>query len=100
MNKHDSKADTLDHIKNVTKRIIQMTKLLLNRAIYHDETKLKNPEKSYFDGIFKVSKNQIIYESDLVTVKTPADSFFIFQISPTNSELLEAGKYVLFTNKK
>lgn len=42
-----------------------------------------------------LSKNQTIYEADQVTVKTPADSFFIFQISPTSSELLEAGKYIL-----
>lgn len=40
-------------------------------------------------------KNQTIYEADQVTVKTPANSFFIFQISPTISELLAPGKYVL-----
>ncbi len=42
-----------------------------------------------------LTKNDVIYESDSTTVKTPANSYFIFQITPNECDSLKVGKYIL-----
>lgn len=46
---YDSELDTLKHIKTVNAYLIKCAKILMDRAIVHDDSKLKEPEKSVFD---------------------------------------------------
>lgn len=46
---YNSKTDTLEHIKTVAKYLSLVSTELLRRASCHDESKLHEPEKSYFD---------------------------------------------------
>lgn len=46
---YDSKADTLEHIHEVTKNLHLVIHHLLIRASSHDNSKLYPPEKIYFD---------------------------------------------------
>ena len=61
--KYDSKADTLEHILNVQKFLNEIVFDLLDRAYDHDETKLKEPEKSVFDE-FTPKLSGVTYGSD------------------------------------
>lgn len=45
----DCKAETLLHIKRVNELLIRAAKELMNRAMVHDDSKLKSPEVEYFD---------------------------------------------------
>lgn len=47
--KYDSTIDTLLHIKRVNELLIRFSKDLLARATFHDNSKLREPEKSLFD---------------------------------------------------
>jgi hypothetical protein len=49
--KYDSIAETLKHIKRVNELLIVAAKEILDRALKHDESKLKSPEKETFDII-------------------------------------------------
>ncbi len=46
---YDSTTDTLLHIKRVNELLIRFSKDLMYRAIFHDNSKLRDPEKSLFD---------------------------------------------------
>lgn len=46
---YDSTLDTLKHINHVRKYMKKMRNELEKRRIWHDETKLQEPEKSVFD---------------------------------------------------
>ena len=46
---YDSAADTLMHIKRVNELLIRFSKDLMYRAICHDNSKLREPEKAEFD---------------------------------------------------
>jgi len=46
---YDSTNDTLRHIKRVNELLLRFAKDLMARAIYHDSSKLREPEKSLFD---------------------------------------------------
>lgn len=48
-NQYDSTADTLKHIKRVSELLMGVIIELLQRARYHDASKLAEPEKSIFD---------------------------------------------------
>ena len=48
---YDSSVDTLMHIKKVNELLIRFSKDLLYRAICHDSSKLREPEKSVFDRV-------------------------------------------------
>lgn len=48
---YDSTVDTLLHIKRVNELLIRFSKDLLYRATFHDNSKLKEPEKSEFDRL-------------------------------------------------
>jgi hypothetical protein len=47
--KYDSEAETRKHISNVAKYISKVIGALLDRAIFHDKSKLEEPEKTVFD---------------------------------------------------
>lgn len=49
MEKYDSKADTLLHIKRVNELLGGAARELIFRGDVHDESKLKSPEKELFD---------------------------------------------------
>lgn len=49
MNKYDSTADTLLHIKRVNELLLIFSSELMSRAIVHDNSKLESPEKELFD---------------------------------------------------
>lgn len=51
MNKYDSTADTLKHIRRVNDYLIDASCELLSRAKKHDQSKLEEPEKSSFDEV-------------------------------------------------
>jgi len=50
-NNYDSTADTLFHIKRVNELLIRCAKDLTARAIFHDNSKLRSPEKELFDEL-------------------------------------------------
>lgn len=45
----DSRLDTYDHIRKVTHNILKIVTQLQTRILYHDSSKLEDPEKSLFD---------------------------------------------------
>lgn len=49
MEKYDSKAETLMHIKRVAQLLTEAAAELIRRANIHDESKLNSPEKEFFD---------------------------------------------------
>ena len=49
MEKYDSKADTLLHIKRVAQLLTEASVELIKRANVHDNSKLESPEKELFD---------------------------------------------------
>lgn len=49
MEKYDSKADTLLHIKRVAQLLTEAAAELIRRANVHDNSKLESPEKELFD---------------------------------------------------
>lgn len=49
MEKYDSKADTLLHIKRVAQLLTEASSELIKRANVHDNSKLTTPEKELFD---------------------------------------------------
>lgn len=48
---YDSTADTLKHIKRVNELLTFAATELLERGTRHDDSKLKEPEKEYFDRL-------------------------------------------------
>lgn len=42
-----------------------------------------------------LTKNLDIFEANGTTIKTPANSFFIFQLTPSQTETLDIGKYFI-----
>jgi hypothetical protein len=46
---YDSRPDTLQHIEQVRIFLARVIDDLMSRAIYHDASKLKSPEKEIFD---------------------------------------------------
>lgn len=49
MREYDSRADTLTHIKRVNQLMTAFAVRLLERGMVHDNSKLLEPEKSFFD---------------------------------------------------
>jgi hypothetical protein len=47
---YDSRADTLLHIKRINSLLLQTCTELMKRAQHHDDSKLKDPEKPFFDA--------------------------------------------------
>ena len=56
---YSSRADTLEHIKEVNSNLIESAKELLDRAKIHDESKLFSPEVVLFDEMTPKLKNLI-----------------------------------------
>jgi hypothetical protein len=59
----DSMADTQDHIRKVQVRIQEIVNNLTVRAVYHDMSKLVEPEKSGFD-VLTVKLASLTYGSE------------------------------------
>lgn len=57
MSTYDSTAETLKHIKRVGELLIDASTEILERAKTHDESKLKEPEKSAFDEVTPLLKD-------------------------------------------
>lgn len=55
--KYDSSAETLKHIRRVNDLLIDSSCELLSRAKKHDQSKLEDPEKPYFDAATPLLKN-------------------------------------------
>ncbi|MFZ2151177.1 MAG: DUF5662 family protein [Candidatus Absconditicoccaceae bacterium] len=47
---YDSAIDTLFHIKRINSLLLQACTELMKRAQHHDDSKLKDPEKPFFDS--------------------------------------------------
>ncbi len=62
-NKYDSTAETLKHIKKVQMYLNEAAIELLKRANKHDDSKLKSPEKDYFDKYTPILA-ELTYGSD------------------------------------
>jgi hypothetical protein len=60
---YDSTKDTLDHIAKVKARIEEITMRLNIRAIWHDRSKLSEPEKSGYDQL-TIKLKDCVYGSD------------------------------------
>lgn len=60
---YDSSKDTLSHIKTVGQFISRIIMKLLSRAMYHDSSKLVDPEKDIFDIVTPKLKG-LTYGSD------------------------------------
>lgn len=56
-NQYDSSVDTLLHIKRVNELLIRFAKDLMYRAICHDNSKLREPEKAEFDRLTPLLKS-------------------------------------------
>lgn len=54
---YDSTADTLLHIKKVSQFLMGASKELLRRAAIHDDSKLGENEKPYFDRLTPILKH-------------------------------------------
>lgn len=61
--KYDSQKDTQAHIDRVKQIMDGICKILLDRASTHDQSKLKEPEKQYFD-IYTPQLKKLKYGTD------------------------------------
>lgn len=60
----DSTSDTLAHIRRVNWLVLDCARELMARAQRHDESKLKEPEKSGFDRLQALQLSKLVYGSD------------------------------------
>lgn len=60
---YDSTPDTIDHIRKVQVRLMEICGLLLERARIHDASKLEEPEKSGYDSL-SLKLKDCVYGSD------------------------------------
>ena len=60
---YDSTPETMKHIHLVQNYLTQSVKLLMERAMLHDQSKLSEPEKSIFDE-YAPKLREVIYNSD------------------------------------
>jgi hypothetical protein len=60
---YDSTKDTKDHIARVGEHIDDVIAILASRALIHDESKLRTPEKEAFDAVTPRLK-ELTYGSD------------------------------------
>jgi len=60
---NNSEAETLEHIRTVNIFILRIATRLIERAQCHDNSKLKEPEKSMFDEVVGKLKG-LTYDSD------------------------------------
>jgi Family of unknown function (DUF5662)/NUMOD4 motif/HNH endonuclease len=63
-NPSDSREDTLAHIKRVRELLGEVERNIINRALVHDGSKLREPEKSAFDRLKALSLSGMVYGSD------------------------------------
>jgi len=79
-NNYDSTVDTLLHIKRVNELLLKVSKDLMYRATYHDNSKLVDPEKSLFDEFTPKLKGCTYgsdeYKSFLSSLKVALDNHY------------------------
>jgi len=79
-NNYDSTVDTLLHIKRVNELLLKVSKDLMYRATYHDNSKLTDPEKSLFDEFTPKLKGCTYgsdeYKSFLSSLKVALDNHY------------------------
>lgn len=63
MSDYDSTNDTMDHIGKVRTKLFAISNDLSQRAVHHDLSKLKSPEKEIFDAVTPKLKG-LTYGSD------------------------------------
>lgn len=51
MTEYDSTFDTLEHIRNVQRKVLMVIGHLMERAFNHDRSKLESPEKEVYDKV-------------------------------------------------
>ena len=61
--KYDSRKDTIAHKKRVGKLMLDFTAKIAHRALIHDNSKLEEPEKEYFD-IYTPQLKKLTYGTD------------------------------------
>lgn len=80
MEKYDSKADTLEHIRRVSQLLNRAATELLTRANVHDNSKLSTPEKELFDEmtplLAKLEYNSPEYHASLQKLKIALDHHY------------------------
>lgn len=59
--KEECKLETLTHIKSVQKKLLNLSKLIIDRAMNHDNSKLEEPELSGFTNAPDL--NTMVYNS-------------------------------------
>jgi hypothetical protein len=62
MHKYDSTADTLQHIRKVSKYLGDFAQEMIQRGSIHDESKLHAPEKELFDEMTPLLSS-LVYDS-------------------------------------
>jgi hypothetical protein len=74
---YDSRQDTLDHIESVRDKINAVTRRLAVRALAHDSSKLKTPEKEAFDEVTPLLRGTTYgseeYKANLRRIKPAID---------------------------
>ena len=80
MEKYDSTAETLFHIKRVNELLIFAALEILKRAQVHDKSKLESPEKELFDELTPLLKNLTFgskeYQDSLDRLKPALDHHY------------------------
>ena len=77
---YNSEAETRKHITEVVKNINAFVHRLLWRGVFHDESKLKEPEKSVFDKYTPKLKNTVYgsekYKKSMEKMKPALDHHY------------------------
>jgi hypothetical protein len=77
---YDSTKDTQEHINQVVKLMSQIVDMIMVREIFHDGSKLEEPEKSTFDEYTPKLKNSTYgsdeYKSFLLGMKVALDHHY------------------------
>lgn len=77
---YDSTKDTLLHIKRVNELLLVFAKELMDRAIFHDNSKLYDPEKPLFDKMTPLLKGLTYgseeYKKSLAELKPALDHHY------------------------
>lgn len=80
VDKYDSRDDTISHIGAVRERLEQVKKLLTERQVAHDRSKLADPEKSVFDEFTPKLRDSTYgsetYKSFLAAMKPALDHHY------------------------
>lgn len=74
-----SREETIEHIRQVRKNLLYLSRALLYRALTHDSSKLNPPERGYFDkapDLGKIEYGSEEYEEALDQIQTALDHHY------------------------